>query len=107
MGDTLITMVVDDKQTMLQCLIETQRMGREYADECVKVLTDKYHADMSKVDRQEFDYGPTGYILNCQATGQTPMSPEKWLDDRLAYYSNHGLAEVGLTRKQYENSVIA
>ncbi len=107
MGDTLITMVVDDKQAMLKSLLEMQRLGSEYAAECLKVLTDKYHADMSKVDRQEFDYGPTGYILDCQTTGQVPMSPEKWLDDRLAHYSNHGLKEFGLTREQYENSVMA
>ncbi len=103
MGDTLITMVVDDKQTMLQCLIETQRMGREYADKCLKVLADKYHADLSKVDHQEFAYGPTGYILNCGALNKDVMSPEDWLDDRLSHYSDFGLLRCGLTRQQYEN----
>ena len=105
MGDTLITMIVDDKQAMLECLLETQRQGMEYTDECLKVLADKYHADMSKVDRQEFSYGPTGYILECGALEKDVMPPEEYLAERLSHYSNHGLAFCGLTREQYEQTV--
>lgn len=104
MGDTLITMIVDDKQAMLDYMLETQRIGMEYTDECLKVLAKKYQADMSKVDRQEFSYGCVGYILDCSALEKKIMPPEEYLAERLSHYSNHGLAFCGLTREQYDST---
>jgi len=100
-----ITILVDDKQKMLECLLAEREAMKPYLDECIDVLISA-GASADKIDRESFSHGVHGYLGDCSMFGKTPITPFEFVKGTLDQYSNIGLAECGFSRETYEKSGI-
>lgn len=91
-----------DKQELKEVIQAAKTEGEKFAKRLFDILIKEWGADKYQIDQIGLIEMGTGHLIDCCIRGVEPTPYREYIADRLASYSNIGLAKMGLTREQYE-----
>lgn len=98
----MTTNIIIQKQELIEALQVALTEGEKFAKKVFDILVKEWGADKYKIDQILLIEMGTGHLIDCCIRDVSPSPYRKYISDRLAACSDLGLAEMGLTRAQYE-----